>query len=172
MSSQSEQDVAHLVASWNPDLIVTLGDNNYQTGAAATIDANIGQYYHGFISPYKGNYGPGSTTNRFFPTLGHHDWGYAFPNPNGAQPYLNYFTLPGNGRYYIFTQGSVQFFAIDSDPNEPDGTSSTSVQATWLKNQFAASTATWKIVYFHNPPYSSDSLGYMTPSMQSTAVLP
>src|SRR5262245_17274080 len=44
-----EADVAALVKSWNPDFIVTVGDNNYTSGSAATIDANIGQYYHDYI---------------------------------------------------------------------------------------------------------------------------
>jgi tartrate-resistant acid phosphatase type 5 len=150
-----ERDVAALVKSWNPDIILTVGDNNYSTGSAATIDANIGQYYHDFISPYLGSYGSGAPTNRFFPTLGNHDWGDFYPNPTGDQPYLDYFTLPGNERYYTFTQGPVQFFAIDSDGNEPDGILSTSTQAKWLQAQLAASTATYKLVYFHHPPYTS-----------------
>jgi len=135
----SESEVAALVQGWNPNLILTTGDNNYDTGSAATIDANVGQYYHNFISPYLGSYGAGATSNRFFPTLGHHDWGNAYPDPTGDQPYLNYFTgLPGNGRHYTFTAGPVQFFALDSDGNEPDGTSSTSTQALWLQSQLAA----------------------------------
>ena len=44
-------DVANLVKSWNPDLIITTGDNNYEDGLALTIDHNIGQYYHDYISP-------------------------------------------------------------------------------------------------------------------------
>ena len=108
-------------------------------------------------------YGAGAATNRFFPTLGHHDWGFTYPNPTGDQPYLNYFTLPGNGRYYTFTQGPVQFFALDSDGNEPDGITSTSTQALWLQAQLAASTATYKIVYMYEPPYSS-SAGFETPA--------
>jgi hypothetical protein len=60
----------------------------------------------------------------------------------------------------------VQFFAIDSDSNEPDGTSSTSKQATWLKNQLAASSAPWKLVYMHHPPYSSGAKHGSTPRMQ------
>src|SRR3954470_12598916 len=97
-----EADVAALVHSWNPDFIATLGDNNYPTGSAATIDANIGQYYQDYIYPYTGGYGGGSPTgaNRFFPSLGNHDWGDTSPNPAGDQPYLDYFTLPGNERYY------------------------------------------------------------------------
>ena len=157
-----ESQVASLVSGWNPNLILTVGDNNYPTGAASTIDANVGQYYHSYISPYVGSYGAGATTNRFFPTLGHADWGYTYPDPTGDQPYLNYFTLPGNERYYTFTQGPVQFFALDSDGNEPDGISSTSPQAQWLQAQLAASTATYKIVYMHDPPYSSSS-GFANP---------
>lgn len=47
-----EQDVANLVKSWNPDFIITTGDNNYPNGEASTIDPNIGQFYHDFIYPY------------------------------------------------------------------------------------------------------------------------
>ncbi len=74
-AGQPEQDVANLVKSWDPDLIITVGDNNYPVGAATTIDQNIGQYYHDFIYPYMGAYGAGATANRFFPSLGNHDWG-------------------------------------------------------------------------------------------------
>src|SRR4051812_43202249 len=38
--------VASLVKSWNPDFIITLGDNNYPSGEAKTIDSNIGRFYH------------------------------------------------------------------------------------------------------------------------------
>src|SRR5688572_32227297 len=42
----NEAAVAAMVAGWSPDFIITVGDNNYDTGSAASIDANIGQYYH------------------------------------------------------------------------------------------------------------------------------
>jgi hypothetical protein len=82
-NTQAEQDVANLVHSWNPNVVLTVGDNNYPNGSSRTIDANVGQYYHDYIFPYKGTFGPGATTNRFFPTLGDHDWGATFPNPKG-----------------------------------------------------------------------------------------
>ena len=63
-----------MVDRWGVDAIVTVGDNNYPDGAAATIDANIGQYYHAYIAPYQGTYGAGAEMNRFFPALGNHDW--------------------------------------------------------------------------------------------------
>src|SRR6266496_6790318 len=63
-STTAERDVATLVKNWSPDFIITVGDNNYPDGAASTIDANIGQYYHSFIYPYTGSYGAGATVNR------------------------------------------------------------------------------------------------------------
>src|SRR5437773_4988204 len=110
------------------------------------MDANVGQWYHQYLYPYTGSYGSGSSdgVNHFWPAIGNHD-----NNPSdGYAPYLNYFTLPGNERYYTTVQGNVQLFIVNDDPDEPDGTSSTSKQATWLKNGLAASTAKWKLVLF------------------------
>ncbi|MCC3160292.1 metallophosphoesterase [Hymenobacter sp. 15J16-1T3B] len=156
MAGQPERDVAALVASWNPDFVITVGDNNYEYGEAATIDQNIGQYYHHYMYPYAGSYGAASpgAENRFFPSLGNHDW-----ETGTAQGYLNFFTLPGNERYYEFARGNVRFFAIDSDAHEPDGTASTSAQAQWLRQRLAAATEPWKVVYFHHAPYSSGVYG-------------
>lgn len=153
-ASRSEQDVATLVDSWKPEFIITLGDNNYDLGEGKTIDANIGQYYHAYIGNYQGKYGPGAAINQFFPSLGNHD----LYTGNG-QPYFAYFALPGNERYYDFVRGNVHFFVLNSDPLEPDGVTSTSVQAQWLRQQLARATETWKIVYFHHAAYSSGPHG-------------
>jgi len=161
MGNQAEADVAALVHGWTPDFVITVGDDNYPSGAADTIDAHIGQYYHDFIFPYTGMYGAGASENRFFPTLGNHDW-----LTPGAKPYLAYFSLPGNGRYYDFTRGPVHFFALDSDENDPDGVGSRTVQAAWLKQALAASTSPWNIVYFHHAPYSSGTTHDSTNWMQ------
>jgi len=150
-----EAAVAARVASWNPDFVVTVGDNNYPEGAQATIDDHIGQFYSDFIHPYTGAYGPGASTNRFFPALGNHDW----VTP-GAAPYLAYFTLPGNERYYEIVRGPIHFFVIDSDVHEPDGNTSTSVQAQWLRSRLALSRSPFDVVVFHHAPYcSSDEHG-------------
>lgn len=149
-----EREVANLVKSWNPDFIITLGDNNYDVGDSTTIDQNIGQYYHEFIYNYKGRYGPKTFSDRFFPSLGNHDY-----YTRNGQAYRDYFTLPGNGRYYDFVRGDVHLFALNSDPAEPDGIGATSKQARWLQAALAASTARWKVVYLHHAPYSSGPHG-------------
>jgi len=157
--SAAEHAVAQLVRSWHPDFIITTGDNNYPNGAAATLDGNVGADYHCYIYPYRGRYGAGSADHRnhFFPTLGNHDY-----MSLGAQPYLKYFKLPGNSRYYSYRLGPVEVFAIDSNPENRDlhytnarTSTASSREGKWLRKSLAASTAQWKIVYFHHPPFSS-----------------
>jgi hypothetical protein len=155
-----EQQTAELVRSLHPDYVLTTGDNNYPLGEASTIDTNIGQYFSDFIYPYRGSYTSTATKNRFFPALGNHDW-----YTSSAAAYLEYFTLPGNERYYDVVLGDVHVFALDSDPNEPDGVEPTSTQAFWLKETLQKSTSAFNIVTMHHPPYSSGPHGN-TPYMQ------
>lgn len=146
-----EQQVATLVQSWHPNAIITTGDNNYPDGAASTIDANIGQYYHEYIGEYQGGYGEGAAQNRFFPVLGNHDW----VSP-GAQPYLAYFALPDNEHYYTTQIGPVAMFALDTTPGAPGlSGGADGEQGRWLQNALASSSACWKIVVTHHPPFSS-----------------
>jgi len=165
-NSPNEAAVADLVHSFVPDIVVTAGDNSYDAGP---IDTNIGKYYSRYIGNYSGGFPPGSSINRFFPCLGNHDYG----DGGGVNAYLNYFALPGasvqssntsgNERYYDFVYGPIHFFAINSNPEEPNGRDSTSVQAQWLRSQLAASNAPWKIVYFHHTAYSSGEHGGALP---------
>lgn len=156
----NEARVAALVAGWNPDFVITTGDNNYPKGAAATIDRNIGKYYSPFIGNYQGQYGSGSATNRFWPSLGNHDWSsITCSNGNCSGPYLSYFTLPGNERYYDVDMGLMHLFVVNSIESEPHGRAASSVQANWLRSGLAASQACFDVVVFHHPPYSTGSHG-------------
>ena len=160
MMGPAQEQVSDLVKSLNPEIILTTGDNNYPRGEVHTIDKNIGQYYAEFIHPYFGSFGQGALENRFFPTLGNHDW-----MSLQATAHLQYFTLPGNERYYDIVRGSIHFFMIDSDRHEPDGIDAGSKQALWLKEKLRASTSPWKLVLFHHSPFSSGPHG-SSPTMQ------
>jgi hypothetical protein len=154
-----ELDVANALKRWDPAIVFTTGDNNYPGGLASTIDVNIGQVFHDYIHPYPGTYGSGASSNRFFPCLGNHDW------VDNGQPHIDYFTLPGNERYYSYRYGPVEIFIINSNA-DPDGTTSTSLQGRWLQTALAASTARWKLVSLHHPPYSADVNGAGNPGMR------
>ena len=151
--TNDERAVAAMVKGWNPQFVITLGDNNYPTGEARTIDVNIGQFYADFIGNYHGRFGRGSAQNRFWPSPGNHDW------ITGLTAYLDYFTLPGNERYYDVDLGLVHLYALDSDPHEPDGITVDSRQASWLKQKLAASKSCYDVVYFHHPAYSTSDHG-------------
>src|SRR5688572_21671675 len=64
-SFSNVQAVANLIKSWNPDFIITTGDNNYPDGEASNIDTNIGQFFREYIYPYVGTFGAGASSNRF-----------------------------------------------------------------------------------------------------------
>src|SRR5437867_4061245 len=153
-SFSNVQAVANLIKSWNPDFIITTGDNNYPDGEASNIDTNIGQFFHEYIYPYVGTFGEGASSNRFFPCIGNHEWPFGV---SGLAPYLAYFTLPGNERYYNHRHGPVELFAVVGDQRDTGGSTPTSIQAMWLSNALASSTAPWRVVYFHACPYSSSA---------------
>ncbi|MBX3188464.1 MAG: metallophosphoesterase [Labilithrix sp.] len=150
----NELAVASLVKSWEPDFIVTVGDNSYPESNASTIDETIGKYYGDFIHPYRGKYGPGAKEQRFYACLGNHDW-----QSGSIQAHLDYFDLPGNERYWEIAKGPVRFFCVDSDTHEPDGTTPASVQGAWLQGALGAAKDPYRVVVFHHPSHSSGQHG-------------
>ncbi len=159
--SPGEAKVAAMVKGWNPEFVVTVGDNNYPLGSASTIANNVGKHYGDFI------YNPDAPAdrictgkaaqekvNRFFPSPGNHD-NYALPK---LKPYTQYFTLPGDERNYDFSWGPVQFYSLDG------GAGGIIKQHTrnWLKDKLAQSKKPFKLVYMHHPPYSPGPHGSAT----------
>lgn len=119
-----------------------LGDIIYYVGEAELYDAR-------FFNPY----GPLLRRHVVWPTIGNHDVGL---DPSGG-PYRDAFRLPTNNPasselYYSFDYGDAHFVCLDthvnsfSSPNAP--------QLQWAAADLAASTAKWKFVYFHVPPYT------------------
>lgn len=158
LNGVNEIAVAALAKTWSPDQIITLGNNNYPAGAAATIDANVGKHFYDYITPYTGIYGAERGVNRFWPSLGNVDL-----DVNPPTPYTDYFTLPGNERYYDKVFGHVHVFFVNSGYNsagtlvEDDGNTETSDQANWILMRAIRSQVKWKIVVCNSPPYSSQT---------------
>ncbi|PWB69743.1 alkaline phosphatase [candidate division GN15 bacterium] len=159
IAGPNEQAVATMIDSWHVDFILTAGDNSY---GGNPIDQNIGQYYHSYIGNYIGSYGAGADSNCFFPTLGNHD----YTDGGGITAHYNYFTLPGNERYYSLVRGSVQFFMINSNSQEPDGIASTSAQALDCSWNLRHTDYPFRVAVMHHAPYSSCTTHGSTPVMQ------
>lgn len=82
-----------------------------------------------------------------YPILGNHE--------RNSDYYFNYFSLPGNERWYSFKKGPVHFINLDSySPLAPD-----SEQYKWLKQTLTGSTSAWKVVSSHAPFFSSGPHG-------------
>lgn len=148
------QAVADLAKSLNVDVVVTVGDNNYPTGAMEDFETNTDAHYWDWI-----------ISGSFFPALGNHDWGYHQEESYTADnlPHSQHFAyLPGNRRYYSATLGNglVEIFVIDSDVREPDGRSAGSLQYQWLKQAMETSRAKYQLVFAHEPPFTSALQGH------------
>lgn len=136
--SSSQFAVARELTRWAPEIFLTVGDNVYPNASRA-------DYGPRFFVPY----GPLMSTAVCYPTLGNHD----IHTENGA-PFLEAFALPrepAGGRYYAFDDGPARFWCLDSNESLAPG----SPQYEWLAADAAASTARWKLAFFHHPPYSS-----------------
>ena len=73
-----------------------------------------------------------------------------------AHWFYDYMSYPEPENYYAFKYGNSEFFIIDTnDDIKPE-----SKQYQWLEQALAASTAKWKFVAHHHPPYSSDENDY------------
>jgi hypothetical protein len=176
VDDQNETAVASMVRGWNPDAVVTVGDNYYATsGGTGTekYDIAVGKYYCMFLkdaAPGANCSGNDASVNRFFPSTGNHDYSDA-----GADVYQSYFALPGNGvtssatsgseLYYDFVLGAIQFFVVDSQA-ALDSAGNMSAQQTWLRDALAASTTPWQVVVFHHAPYSSGTENGSTAQMR------
>ncbi|MGN7358449.1 metallophosphoesterase [Paenibacillus sp. SAF-054] len=103
-------------------------------------------------------FGPGQSLLANTPSyscLGNHE--------DNATWYYDYFAFDPPKNYYAFDYGDVHFTCLDSTeliPKESYPHSANSIgpgkaQIDFLIRDLASSTARWKIVYFHYPPYVS-----------------
>lgn len=104
---------------------------------------------------------------RFFPCLGNHDWN-SYRHDWRNLPYFQYFDFlrdfspqgVGEGSYYTVEPApGLQLFALNSNLMAPGAPPAENVmheeQVAWVKAALANSTATFKVVFFHHPPFST-----------------
>lgn len=120
------------------DLMIHTGDIAYEDGTLAQFEANVFNIYADLFRNIP-----------FFPAAGNHEY-----NTSTAAPFRSVFALPGDSgeKWYSYDWGRVHFAALDTEADY-------ATQAAWLDADLAASTAPWKIVYLHRPPYSSGEHG-------------
>ena len=116
------------------ELVLMAGDNIYEDGDIRRVGATFSKPYH-FLRKQE---------VPFYAVLGNHD-----VRTNNGEDQIKFSSFNMDGRYYTFTKGIVQYFALDT--TDPLWTK----QLEWLEKTLAKSNATWKIVLAHHPLYSS-----------------
>lgn len=131
----------------NPDAVLTLGDNQYQTGE---------------LSSYNQYYDPtwGRAFDKTYPSTGNHEYGTSY-----AAGYSDYFGTrtgdPNNAYYYSFDIGTWHIVSLNSNCSEEGvgGCSTNSPQGLWLKNDLETNNNACTLVYWHHPRFSWGSHG-------------
>lgn len=127
---QLADQMAKLHEWFKYDLVVTVGDNIL--GSERPQD-----FQKKFEIPYKPLLDAGV---KFYASLGNHD--------SREQRFYKLFNMEGKLYYSFSPKANIRFFAFDSTYPEPE-------QIRWLEKELAASNDDWKIVFFHQPLYSS-----------------
>jgi hypothetical protein len=141
--AKGQYDVAQAMTNYHSknlyNLIILAGDNIYTNGEIEKIGEVFERPYASLL---KQNV-------KFQACLGNHD----IRTANGEKQ-LEYPGFNMKGRYYTFSRGLVQFFALDTN-----GNADWKNQLSWLEQELSRSKATWKIVFGHHPIYASGFYG-------------
>ena len=111
------------------EFVLMLGDNMYGSEKAVDYKQKFENIYRPLLDQKV----------KFYAALGNHD--------ESNQRFYEHFNMEGQ-EYYRFTKGNASFYALNSNYMDKK-------QVDWLNEKLATDTATWKIAFFHHPPYSS-----------------
>ncbi len=164
-NSTNQVNVRNAYSAFNgtnyTDIWMLMGDNAYNSGTDAEFQTNFYNIYQGSLTK----------NHVLWPSPGNHDYaGSSARQADHAIPYFDMFTLPKLGEaggvasnteaFYSYNYANVHFVALDSYGWEAGNTrlyDTLGPQAVWLKQDLAANTQKWTVVYFHHPPYTKGS---------------
>ena len=131
--SDKQQQLAQLMLRYRQifpfEFALMLGDNMYGGEKAVDYKQKFEDVYRPLIDQKV----------KFYAALGNHD--------DSNQRFYAFFNMDGQ-EYYRFTKGNVSFYSLNSNYMDKK-------QLDWLTGKLATDTSTWKIAFFHHPPYSS-----------------
>src|SRR5687767_1289010 len=111
------------------EFVLMMGDNMYGSEKATDYKRKFEDVYRSLLDQKV----------KFYAALGNHD--------ESNQRFYEFFNMEGQ-EYYRFTKGNVSFYSLNSNYMDKK-------QVDWLNDKLATDRSTWKIAYFHHPPYSS-----------------
>ncbi len=135
-----QQQTANLIKKENPDLVLALGDLQYDYGELK----NFQQFYDSSWGKFK---------NITKPVAGNHEYGIA-----KAQGYFDYFTSDVGEKYkgyYSFDKADWHFVALNSNCGDIAGCDKNSAQYKWLQKDLEQNSKLCAIAFWHHPRFSS-----------------
>ncbi|MEK7216341.1 MAG: metallophosphoesterase, partial [Chloroflexota bacterium] len=123
--------------------VITLGDNQYESGALADYQVSYQNSWGAYIGITK-------------PAPGNHEYG-----TSGAAGYFDYFGAAAGTRglgYYSYNLGNWHLISLNSNC-ALGGCEVGSTQYNWLVADLAVNTAPCTLAYWHHPRFSSGSHG-------------
>jgi hypothetical protein len=158
-ASCDQQATSDLLVAGAPDLVLPLGDNQYECGSLSDFDASYDPSWgreKAITRPAVGNHEYTTSTNASNP---------CFNMPTGAPGYYSYFgsaasPLDSNCKvsckgYYSYDIGSWHMIVLNSNCSRGVGCALTDPEATWLQQDLAAHSTQCKLAYFHHPRWTS-----------------
>ncbi|HEX3184710.1 MAG TPA: metallophosphoesterase [Pyrinomonadaceae bacterium] len=131
--TDKQQQLAQLMLRYRQifpfEFALMLGDNMYGGEKAVDYKQKFEDVYRPLIDQKV----------KFYAALGNHD--------DSNQRFYAFFNMDGQ-EYYRFTKGNVSFYSLNSNYMDKK-------QLDWFTGKLATDTSTWKIAFFHHPPYSS-----------------
>jgi len=151
------------------DMMIGVGDIAYNSGTYQEFEDNFFGQMSGKSVTHPAAANGILYSRPFFSSLGNHDYNNNRQNLPAA--YLSSFDYPipdnipveDRERYFSYDSGSAHFVIIDT--MKFTGHANTELQTrlaamlTWLSNDLATTTQTWKLVFFHHSPISNGAHG-------------
>jgi hypothetical protein len=131
--SDKQQELAEVMLRYRQtfpfEFVLMLGDNMYGSEKAVDYKQKFENVYRPLLDQKV----------KFYAALGNHD--------DSNQRFYEFFNMDGQ-EYYRFKKGNASFYSLNSNYMDKK-------QVDWFNDELAKDTSTWKIAFFHHPPYSS-----------------
>jgi len=136
------EQVSRMMATYNPSFVLRTGDY---------CESDTISEWSSWLADVENHWiGSNGLTIPLIGAIGNHE--------GSRNNYYGQFNFPGNEMWYSLNWGSDLHIIVLSSENAITGE-----QLTWLKQDLAANQdAKWKVVLFHQPPYSSGLHGSST----------
>ena len=149
------QAVSNMMAGWNPDLFLYLGD---------VYDKGSPSEFQNFFAQQFGRFDPIAN-----PTVGNHEYSAS----RTAEGYMRYYRSPPN--YYSYDAGGWHFISLDSNSQFDSSVSGVSqtqpgsgaTMYNWLAADLTAHASACTIVYYHHPRWNQ---GEESPATRMSAI--